>query len=308
MDLAEQDMPFAARSLATALAVTGVLAVFAFGVALGGEVDSLRVLEGLLATDPKPFVLVEARGTGFVGKGQGVVITPRGHVLTAGHVSWDDTNQCFVDGFRVSFRTWEGKLPAGAEHTHNAVYVDREQVTFHEHWYAAALLRQDGSRFVANGDLSLLRITADGPFPALPFFSQDAPTIRSGETLHLCHYNWPRKDADPTFLMNPVEVVGVVQTTSGLQYLATGYYRWGSSGGAILKEGRLIGLQSAAYTVNAKDIGEMPLGLLSFQPVWGNMVAGLLESVPAAPDAPAAGAGEPEPPVRPGPDSAPAEP
>ena len=63
--------------------------------------------------------------------------------------------------------------------------------------------------------------------------------------------------ADPTFLMNPVEVVGVVQTTSGLQYLARGYYRWGSSGGAILREGRLIGIQSAAYTVNARDIGEI---------------------------------------------------
>jgi len=149
---------------------------------------------------------------------------------------------------------------------------------FHEHRYGAALLKQDGARFIAKRDLCLLRIDAEAVFPKVQFFSEARPEIRIGDVLHLCHYNWPHKDADPTFLVNPVEVVGVVQTTSGLQYLARGYYRWGSSGGAILREGRLVGIQSAAYTVNAKDIGEMPMGLLSFQLVWRSMFAGLLES------------------------------
>ena len=80
------------------------------------------------------------------------------------------------------------------------------------------------------------------------------------------------------FLASPVEVVGIAQTSSGVQYLAKGYYRVGSSGGAILKDGRLIGIQSSAYTVNARDIGEIPLGLISFQLVWRGLFDGLLES------------------------------
>jgi len=98
-----------------------VVAALIAGSAIGGDRDSLRVLEGLVASDPKPFVLVEASGTGFVGKGQGVVITSRGHVLSAGHVSWDDANQRFVDNFRVSFRTENGNLPPGPVHTHTGV-------------------------------------------------------------------------------------------------------------------------------------------------------------------------------------------
>ena len=72
-------------------------------------------------------------------------------------------------------------------------------------------------------------------------------------------------------------MVGVAQTSSGLQYLAKGYYRIGSSGSAILKDGKLIGIQSSAYTVNAKDIGEIPLGLISFHMVWRNQIKQLLE-------------------------------
>jgi len=287
-----------------ALATHVVAATLIVGCAVGDDRDPLRLLESLVATDPKPFVLVEASGTGFVGKGQGVVISSHGHVLSAGHVSWDDANQRFVDSFRVSFRSKNGNLPPGALHSHRAVYVDRENVAFHENWYGASLLKQNDSRFVAKGDLSLLRINTDSEFPEAQFFSEERPEVRTGEVLHLCHYPWPHKDADPFFLVNPVEVVGVVQTTSGLQYLARGYYRWGSSGGAILKEGRLIGIQSSAYTVNAKDIGEMPIGLLSFQLVWRSMFSGLLGPRPAdTGDRPGVGSGA-ESPARTGGDDA----
>jgi hypothetical protein len=54
--------------------------------------------------------------------------------------------------------------------------------------------------------------------------------------------------------------------------LARGHYRIGSSGGAILKDGKLIGIQSSAYTVNAKGIGEIPLGLISFHLVWHEQI------------------------------------
>ena len=102
--------------------------------------------------------------------------------------------------------------------------------------------------------------------------------MTAGDILHLCHYNFPHKAGDPTFLINPVEVVGIASTSSGIQYLAKGYYRVGSSGGALIKNGRLIGIQSSAYTVNAKDIGEIPLGLISFELVWGELFKGLLTS------------------------------
>ena len=69
----------------------------------------------------------------------------------------------------------------------------------------------------------------------------------------------------------------MARTSSGFQYLAKGYYRVGSSGGALLKDGKLIGIQSAAYTVNAKNIGEIPMGLISFQLVWKDQVKHLLK-------------------------------
>ena len=48
------------------------------------------------------------------------------------------------------------------------------------------------------------------------------------EKLSLMHYNFPNSPGDPHFMINPVEVVGVTETPSGLQYLARGYYRVGS--------------------------------------------------------------------------------
>jgi len=242
----------------------------------GGDSEPLQVLKRLVESDPKPFVVIEATAKRFVGRGQGVLVSPRGYILSAGHVSWDDGGQRFVDTFSVKLRTSTDQAPGGAVHHHKTVFVDREGTTFHEHRYQATLLKPNGSRFIAGGDLCLFRLDTEDVFPSMEFFSKEKPDIEAGDVLHLCHYIWPGKDAEPTFLVNPVRVVGVAQTTSGTQYLAEGYCRWGSSGGAILKDGRLIGIQSAAYTINAKDIGEVPMGLLSFQAVWGSMFDGLL--------------------------------
>jgi hypothetical protein len=260
------------------LAAVSAVALFAFS-ALSAD-KTLSVIEQLAASDPKPFVVVEATGTGVINRAQGVVLTPDGLVLSAGHVSWIDANQSFTDHFRVSFRgTGEG-LPAGSIHKHKAIFKDRENTPFFEHYYTADLLWNAGTRFVAQDDLALFRIKGERNFPCITFYSHEKPDVRIGETFYLCHYTFPHKPADPLFLINPVEVVGVAETPSGLQYLAKGYYRVGSSGGALLKDGRLIGIQSAAYTVNAKEVGEIPLGLISFDLVWGDLFDGLLNAPP----------------------------
>ena len=231
---------------------SGLTGLVAFGFAAlsmvaqcAADEPALRKLEKLASSDPKPFVIVEASGAGSVIRGQGVVISPDGHVLTCGHVSWDKANETFVDRFRVSFRGTGQDLPSGFVHTHKTIYRDREDVSFWERFYTAAPVKKAGSRFLAGEDLGLLSIRTEGKFPTLSFYSEEKPTIQLGETFHLCHYNFPDKPASPTLLINPVKIVGVAQTSSGLQYLAEGYYRVGSSGGAILKDGRLIGIQSA---------------------------------------------------------------
>lgn len=247
--------------------------------------DTLRILERETTRAPKPYVIVEADGEGTMSRGQGVVITPLGHVLSAGHISWIDARKAYSDTFRISFRGESKGLPAGFVHTHKAVFSDREDAEFFEYYYQADLQKHKGSRYVGDGDLALFRIKAEGEFPTVEFFSKSKPKVKDGDVLHLCHYTFPNKAGDPTFLINPVEIVGVAQTPFGLQYLAKGYYRWGSSGGALLKEGRLIGIQSAAYTVNAKDIGEMPMGLISFQLVWSKLFEGLLTDPSPEPSA-----------------------
>ncbi len=256
----------------------GVLPVFA------EEVDErLASLEQLVVSDPRPFVLVEANGEGAVNRAQGVVISPHGHVVSAGHVSWLESSGSFADQFRVSFRSRKEVLPEGVVHRHKAIFRDHEDAVFFEHYYKATQLRFRGSRYVGKGDLALFQIQADGEASHIRFFSRARPKVRMGETFHLCHYNFPHKSADPTFLISPLEIVGVVQTPFGVQYLAKGYYRVGSSGGAILKDGRLIGIQSAAYTINAKDIGEIPPGLVSFQLVWADLFDELLKDGVGAP-------------------------
>ena len=240
--------------------------------------NNISKLERLVNLDPKPFVVVEASGEKVKARGQGVVISERGHVLSAGHVSWISEEGKYSDEFRISFRGNGTNLPGGEVHLHTTTFSDREGVHFKENYYRANLIRSKNSRFLQNKDLGLFKIKSgdNSSFPSLPFFSDSKPIIEIGEIFHLCHYNFPHKPADPFFLINPVEVVGVAQTSSGFQFLAKGYYRVGSSGGAILKDGKLIGIQSSAYTVNARGVGEVPLGLISFHLVWGNQIKHLL--------------------------------
>lgn len=229
-------------------------------------------MESLLSADPKPFIIVEAEGSGVVNRAQGVVIASEGIVLSAAHVSWIDENKSFSDKFRISFRGVSDQVPGGYVHTHKTVFTDKEGSPFFEYYYKAELQMQSGSRFIGDkSDVAVFKIQAEGEFPKLDFYSKKRPRVRIGDVFHLCHYNFPHKAADPTFLINPVEIVGLAQTSSGIQYLAKGFYRIGSSGGALLKDGKLIGIQSAAYTTNAKDIGEIPMGIISFQLVWREM-------------------------------------
>ena len=241
--------------------------------------DSLANLKNLASREPKPFVVVEASGKEVKNRGQGVVVSKEGHVLSAAHIAWIEEDGNYSEDFRVSFRGNGKKLPGGEVHLHSTTFSDREDAVFKENYYRAEILRLNKSRFLGDRDLALFKMRSVGNknFPILNFYSTEKPTVKTGETFYLCHYNFPHKPADPFFLINPVEVVGVAQTTSGLQYLAKGYYRVGSSGGAILKDGKLIGIQSSAYTVNAKDVGEIPLGLISFHLVWKTQIMDLIK-------------------------------
>ena len=241
--------------------------------------DDLSKFRFLASMEPKPFVVVEASGKKVKSRGQGVVVSPKGHVLSAAHIAWIPAEGNYSENFRISFRGNGENLPEGEVHLHSTSFSDRENALYKENYYHAQLLRFDQSRFLEGRDLALFKIKSNNEenFPMVEFYSSVKPEIEIGDTFHLCHYNFPHKPADPFFLINPIEVVGVAQTSSGLQYLAKGYYRIGSSGSAILKDGKLIGIQSSAYTVNAKDIGEIPLGLISFHMVWKNQIKHLLE-------------------------------
>ncbi len=257
--------------------------MFTFGVQPAIAQETLKMMEDLATSDPKPFVIVEGSGETTKGRGQGVVISNRGHVLSAAHIAWLGGDDSFTDQFRISFRGTGKDLPAGIIHTHKVSFKDREGEPFFERYYRATMLRENGSRFIDGGDLAVFRIEAKGEFPKVDFFSKTKPAVAIGDIFHLCHFSFPLRAGDPFFLMNPVEVVGIAQTSSGLQYLAKGYYRIGSSGGAILKNGRLIGIQSSAYTVNATDVGEIPLGLISFELVWSDLFDELLADEEAKP-------------------------
>lgn len=260
--------------------LASVVIGFVFNAPASGYAENkISMLERLANLDPKPFVVVEASGKDVKSRGQGVVISERGHVLSAAHISWISKEGNYSDDFRISFRGKEQNMAGGKIHLHTTKFSDREGAIFKEVFFGAKLVKSHGSRFLQQRDVGLFKIDSkeDKPFPKIDFFSEKKPRIQNGEIFHLCHYNFPHKPADPFFLINPVEVVGVAQTSSGLQYLAKGYYRVGSSGSAILKDGKLIGIQSSAYTVNAKDIGEIPLGLISFHMVWRNQIKDLLD-------------------------------
>ena len=38
--------------------------------------------------EPKPFVVLEASGKNTKNRGQGVVVSKEGHVLSAAHIAW----------------------------------------------------------------------------------------------------------------------------------------------------------------------------------------------------------------------------
>ena len=240
--------------------------------------NKLDDLESLANLDPKPFVVIEASGGKVKNRGQGVVVSEDGYVLSVGHASWIEEEGSYSNQFRISFRGKANRLPKGHSHRHTTTFSDREGASFEETYYQANLIRFRGSRFWDGADLGVFKMRAKGIFPQIEFFSQIKPSLEIGESLHLCHYSFPHNPADPFFLINPIEVVGVAQTSSGMQYLAKGYYRVGSSGGAILKNGKLIGIQSSAYTVNAKGGGEIPLGLISFHLVWKDRLSSILET------------------------------
>jgi hypothetical protein len=248
----------------------------------GKEVNDrhgLKKFEKLSSMQPKPFVIVEASGKKIKNRGQGVVVSEKGYVLSAAHIAWIGEDGNYSEDFQISFRGNGKMLPSGEVHLHSTTFSDRENAVFKENYYQARIIRLNKSRFLGGRDLALFKIESDNskPFPIIEFYSITKPKIENGETFHLCHYNFPNSPGDPHFMINPVEVVGVTETPSGLQYLARGYYRVGSSGGAILKDGKLIGVQSSAYTVNAKDVGEIPLGLISFHLVWKNQIKDLLK-------------------------------
>ena len=243
-----------------------------FAIQQAGAQNHLSILEKLAGADPAPFVIVEGSGEDTKGRAQGVIISPKGHVLSVGHIAWIDADKSFTDKFRISFRGTSKDLPAKPSHIHKAVFTDKEDANFFEHYFPAKLLKQGESKFIKKSDLAVFQLPAGKPYPKIDFFSKEKPVLSSGDILHLCHFTFPHKAGNPSFLMNPVEVIGVTKTSSGLQYLAKGFYRIGSSGGALLKNGKLIGIQSAAYTINTKENTELPHGLISFELVWGDLI------------------------------------
>lgn len=262
------------HSLANRPLAASLLACFAFIIANSNTAiaqTKLSDLEALAGAEQKPFVIVEATKGEAVSRAQGVVIGKQGLVLTVGHVNWVPPSEDYADKFRVSFRGKGPKLPKDAAHIHATINSNLEQRKFYEFYYKADLIRDGESRFVGQQDLSLMKIETKRELPVLEFYSEQRPKLKIGDTLYLCHYCFPHQQADPTFLINPIRVVGIAQTHDGLQCVAKGFYRIGSSGGAVLKDGKLVGIQSRAYTTNDREGGEDPQGLVSFQLVWKGM-------------------------------------
>ncbi|MEN6503030.1 MAG: serine protease [Planctomycetaceae bacterium] len=228
-------------------------------------------LEGMLAMagwNEKPFVVVGNDGD---EKGQGVLIRPDGYVLTAAHVTYDAKTKTHRGRISVSFRKKALSPWPGVFHRHTNTKVDAGPTDFFEEDYHSRLIKQGGRAQIDRADVALLKLeTTAEALPCVDFYSQDKPTLRLGDRVYLCHYMFPLQKGDPTFLISPAEIIGAAETTMGVQYLAKGLARFGSSGAAILKDGKLIGIQSNAYTANC-DLGEVPLGHFSFAPVWRGM-------------------------------------
>ena len=104
-----------------------------FAIQQAGAQNHLPILEKLAGADPAPFVIVEGSGKDTKGRAQGVIISPKGHVLSVGHIAWIDADKSFTDKFRISFRGTSKDLPAKPSHIHKAVFTDKEDSTFYEH-------------------------------------------------------------------------------------------------------------------------------------------------------------------------------
>ncbi len=238
----------------------------------GRHGDALGEFAKLAMQNDKPFVIVAGKD----GSGQGVVITGAGHVLTAAHVTYDEEADAHTEEMTVSFRKATASPWPGMVEKEEITVVDAGHADFCEEYYRARLIKQGERAHIDGKDVALLKVETTEWIPHVEFYSRERPEIRVGDRLYMCQYCFPTEKADPIFVVTPLEVIGVARTPTGLQYLAQGFFRWGSSGAAILKEGKLIGIQSNAYTVNS-DAGEVPLGHVSFEVVYERLVKGLVE-------------------------------
>lgn len=232
---------------------------------------TLKDMLKLAAADVKPFVIIE-------NGGQGVLISEDGLVLTAAHVTFDKDKLDHKDEVDVGVRrlTKSGPWP-GAVHRHGIEVTDAGPATYYQDVHKAGVLKRDGKAMIQMKDVGVLKLKTAGkqPLAKLPhikLYSREKPEIKLGDKVYLCHFVFPGKPGEPTFLVSPLEVIGAANATMGVQYLAKGFFRWGSSGGAILKDGKVIGIQSNAFTVNTHFAGEIPLGHISFQLVYGKMI------------------------------------
>jgi len=141
-------------------------------------------LENLASMEPKPFVVVEASRNKVKNRGQGVVVSPQGHVLSAAHIAWIGKDGNYSEDFRISFRGNGKNLPQGQVHLHSTTFSDREDALFKENYYRGKLLRLAGSRFINGRDVALFKIKSEGnkSFPFIDFYSSEKPTIKKGET------------------------------------------------------------------------------------------------------------------------------
>ena len=89
--------------------------------------DGLERFEKLSSMQPKPFVIVEASGKKIKNRGQGVVVSKEGHVLSAAHIAWIGEDGNYSEDFRISFRGNGKNLPQGQVHLHSTTFSDREE-------------------------------------------------------------------------------------------------------------------------------------------------------------------------------------
>lgn len=246
---------------------------------LSHQASDLEALDAIASQDPKPFVIIGDKANGF---GQGVVIREDGYVLTAAHVTFDEKRDRHPANQTVLFRKRLSAPWPDMIRSRDITYTDAGHRTYWQEEYRAKMVKQGESEHIDGRDIGLLKLSTPAKLPHIEFYSKTKPRIRLGDQLYMCQYCFPDSEADPIFLVTPMTVIGIAQnTTAGTQVLAQGFFRWGSSGSAILKDGKLIGIQSNGYVVNYSNddggAGETQLGHLSFEVVYEDMVSGMME-------------------------------